>query len=304
MTLAAILSSLIFLVSLWLIFSEKLDRTITSIAAAALMVGLGKILGFYSESDAIASVNFNTLGLLLGTMVLVALLEPTGFFQYLAVLAGRFSRGRPMHLLILLGTVTTVLSMFLANATTVVLIAPVTILICEILGLNPTPYLIAEALLSNTGGVATLVGDPTTMLIGSAAGFSFVDFLTHSLPVVLIAWLTSLLLLRFLFRRELPLRSPKAKSVLKLNPAETLHDRKTARRVMIVLLAAVILFFVHQLLGISPSFVALSAAAAALVWVRPKFNEILRHIEWSILVFFGALFIMVGGLRRQESWMQ
>lgn len=296
MILAAILTSLIFLVSLWLIFSEKLNRTITAIAGAALIVGLGKLLGFYSESEALAAVDFNTLGLLLGMMILVALLEPTGFFQYLAVWAGRFSRGKPVRLLVLLGTVTTVLSMFLDNVTTIVLIAPVTILICEILGVSPTPYLMAEALLSDTGGVATLIGDPPNVLIGSAAGLSFNDFLTHSLPVVVVVWLTALFLLRYLFRRELAVQPPKVEAVLELNPAEALDDWKTARRVLIVLGAAIFLFFVHHLLHLSPSFVALSAAAVALVWIRPNVNDTLKRIEWSILIFFAALFIMVGGL--------
>lgn len=296
MILAAILASLTFLVSLWLIFSEKLNRTITGIAGAVLIVGLGKLLGFYSESDALAAVDFNTLGLLLGMMILVALLEPTGFFQYLAVWAGKFSRGKPVRLLVLLGTVTTILSMFLDNVTTVVLIAPVTILICEILGISPLPYLVSEALLSNTGGVATLVGDPPNILIGSAADLSFNDFLIHSLPVVVVVWLTALLLLLYLFRRELAARPPKVKAVLKLNPAQAIEDKKTAWRVLIVLAAAILLFFVHNLLHLSPSFVALSAAAVALVWVRPDIKKTLEHIEWSVLIFFAALFIMVGGL--------
>jgi Na+/H+ antiporter NhaD/arsenite permease-like protein len=296
MIVAAILTSLIFLLSLWLIFSEKLNRTITAIAGAALMVGLGKVFGFYSESQAVAAVDFNTLGLLLGMMILVALLEPTGFFQYLAVWAGRFSRGKPVRLLVLLGTVTTILSMFLDNVTTVVLIAPVTILICEILGMNPVPFLMAEALLSDTGGVATLVGDPPNVVIASAAGFSFTDFLTHSLPVVLVAWLVALFLLRYLFRRELAVKPRNAKAVMKLNPVESLEDKKTAQRVLIVLGMAVLLFFVHHAIHLSPSFVSLSAAAVALVWVRPDVKKTLEHIEWSVLIFFAALFILVGGL--------
>ncbi|MEW6093495.1 MAG: SLC13 family permease [Chloroflexota bacterium] len=298
MILAAILTSLIFLACLWLIFSERLNRTITAIAGAALMIALGNLLGFYSETDALAAVDFNTLGLLLGMMILVALLEPTGFFQYLAVWAARFSRGKPVALLVLLGTITTVLSMFLDNVTTVVLIAPVTILISEILGVSPTPYLMAEALLSDTGGVATLVGDPPNVLIASAANLSFNDFLVYSFPIVLVAWFVALFLLRHLFRRELAVKPRNAKAVMKLNPAESLDDPKTARRVLIVLGAAILLFFVHHTLHLSPSFVALSAAAVALVWVRPNINETLKRIEWSVLIFFAALFIMVGGMEK------
>ena len=294
--IAGITASFIFLACLGLILSEKLNRTITSMAGAALMVGLGIGLGFFSEEQAIAAIDFNTIGLLMGMMILVALLEPTGFFQFLAVWAGRFSRGKPLRLLILLGTVTTIFSMVLDNVTTVVLIAPVTILICEILGISPVPYLMAEALLSDTGGVATLVGDPPNVLIGSAAGLTFTDFLTHSLPVVVVAWLVALVLLRFLFRRELSVKPPHVEAVMKLNPRETLDDWKTARRVLIVLGLAIFTFFLEEWLGISPAFVAMGAAAVALVWTRPNIQETLQRIDWSVLVFFGALFVMVGGL--------
>jgi Na+/H+ antiporter NhaD/arsenite permease-like protein len=296
MTLAASLSGLVFLVSLGLIFSEKINRMIVGVAGAALMVGLGKVLGFYSESQAVAAVDFNTLGLLLGMMILVALLEPTGFFESLAVWAGKFSKGHPVRLLVLLGTVTTVVSMFLDNVTTVVLIAPVTILICEILGISPAPFLMAEALLSDTGGVATLVGDPPNIIIGSAAGLTFNDFLLYSLPIVLVVWFTALLLIRFLFRRELAVRPRKIKAVMRLNPAEAFNDRKTARKVLIVLAGAILFFFVSHFLNISPAFVALSAAGVALVWVRPDVKKTLTQIEWSVLIFFAALFVMVGGL--------
>ena len=293
---AMIVSSIIFVVALTLIFTEKMNRSITGIAGAALMVGIGTALEFYSQDEAIAAIDFNTLGLLFGMMIMVALLEPTGFFQYLAVWAARLSNGRPVRLMVLLGTVTTVLSMFLDNVTTVVLIAPVTVLISEILGLNPVPYLMAEALLSDTGGVATLVGDPPNVLIASAAGFSFNDFLTHSLPIVFFVWLAALFLLRYLFRDELRQIPANTDAVLKLDPNEALHDRMTAYRVLIVLGAALVFFFIHHMLHVQPSFIALSAAAVALVWIQPNLHETLKRVEWNVLIFFGALFVMVGGL--------
>ena len=296
MLISAILSSLIFLTTLVLIFSEKLNRSIAGIAGAVLMVGVGRILGFYSEEAALEAIDFNTLGLLLGMMILVAMLQPTGFFQYIAIWAARASHGKPLRLFILLGSITTVLSMFLDNVTTVVLIAPVTILICEILGINPLPYLIAEALLSNTGGVATLVGDPPNVLIGSAAGLSFNDFLIYSLPIVVVAWIAALLLLRFLFREELSKHPGNAEAVMSLNPTESLDDPKAARRILTVLSAAILLFFFHHRLHVSPSFIAVSAAAVALIWVQPDIQETFKKVEWSVLIFFSALFVMVGGL--------
>jgi len=298
MNLAAILTVIVFVVSLTLIFTEKINRTIVAFAGAFLMVAIGEGLHFYNMDNAIEAIDFETLGLLMGMMIIVAMLEPTGFFEYLAVLAARASKGRPVRLFVLLGTVTTVLSMFLDNVTTVVLIAPVTVLISEILGVSAIPYLIAEALLSNTGGVATLVGDPPNVLIGSAAGFSFNDFLVNSLPLVAITWLGVLFLLQYLFRKELLVSPRNTEAVMKLNPAESLNEPKTARKILIVLGGAILLFFVHHLLGIEPAFVALGAAAIAMVWVQPDIHETLLKVEWRVLVFFGALFVMVGGLEK------
>jgi Na+/H+ antiporter NhaD/arsenite permease-like protein len=293
---AAVFSIIIFFGSLALIFSEKVNRSIVAIAGSVLMIAVGRLMGFYSEEAAIEAIDFNTLGLLLGMMILVAMLEPTGFFEYLAVLAARASKGKPVRLFLLLGAITTFLSMFLDNVTTVVLIAPVTILISEILGINPLPFLVSEALLSNTGGVATLVGDPPNVLIGSAAGLSFSDFLIYSLPIVAVTWIGIVFLLLYLFRRELAEEPRNTSAVMMLNPAETLNQPQTANRILTVLVGAVLFFFIHHLLHVEPSFVAMSAAAIALMWVQPEISEVMKRVEWSVLLFFGALFVMVGGL--------
>ena len=294
--IAGIVSSVIFLAVLFLIFSEKLNRTIASLAGAVLMVIAGLLLHFYTESQAVAAVDFNTIGLLLGMMIIVAILEPTGFFQYLAIQVGRKSKGSPVRLLVLLGTITTVVSMFLDNVTTVVLIAPVTILICEIIGLNPQPYLLAEAILSDTGGIATLIGDPPNILIGSAAGLTFLDFITHSLPIVVIVWLVALLALRILYRKDLALVPSNLDALQELSPSSAFSDRKSARKVLIILGFAVVFFFLEGVLHVRPALIALSAAASALVWIRPPIQEVLKRIQWDLLVFFAALFVMIGGL--------
>jgi Na+/H+ antiporter NhaD/arsenite permease-like protein len=214
------------------------------------------------------------LGLLLGMMILVAMLEPTGFFQYLAVSAAQASRGKPVRLFILLGGITTVVSMFLDNVTTVVLIAPVTILICEILGISPLPYLLAEALLSDTGGVATLVGDPPNVLIASAADLSFADSCL-SPPIVAVAWAGALLLLGYLFRRELSRRPRNIRALMRMTPRDALNEPANARRLLLVLAAAILFFLLDPLLHLSPSFIAMAAAGAAMVWIRPDINETL-----------------------------
>jgi Na+/H+ antiporter NhaD/arsenite permease-like protein len=290
------IASIIFIVTLGVIFSDRLPRSIAAIAGATVMVGVGNYAGYYSEEQAIEAIDFHTLGLLLGMMVLVALLQPTGFFEYVAISVGRLSRGKPFLLLIFLGTVTTILSMLLDNVTTVVLIAPVTILISEILGVSVVPLLIALALLSDTGGAGTLIGDPPNVLIGSAAGLSFNDFLVNSLPVVIVAWLVVLGLLLFLFRKELRQPATGADTIRKLEPAKALNDPATARKVIIVLAGTTLALFLQELLDLSPSFIALAAASIALVWVRPNPQELFERIEWSVLIFFIALFVMVGGL--------
>lgn len=208
-------AGLIFVGTLVIIFTEKLHRTIIAVAGAAVMVGAGLLLGFYTEEEAVQAVDFQIIGLLLGMMLLVALLQPTGFFEYIATLTGRWSRGNPLYLMILLGIVTTLLSMFLDNVTTIVLIAPITILICEILGVSPIPFLIAQTLLSNTGGAGTLVGDPPNILIGSAAELPFSAFLAKALPIVAVVWLVSLGLLLYFFRVQLRQR-PSGTEALKM----------------------------------------------------------------------------------------
>lgn len=262
------------------------------------MLIVGKLLGFYNETEALKSIDLSTIGLLLGMMTLVALLEPTGIFEFVAIKAAQLSKGKPVRLLVLLGSITTVFSMFLDNVTTVILIAPVTILICELVGFNPSPFLIAEAILSDTGGIATLIGDPPNVLIAMAAGFTFNDFLTHSLPIVIFAWFTALILLRFLFRKDLQDEPTNLEGLMELNSSEVIKNKRTAMKVIIILIIAIVLFFFEELLNVSASFIAVAAATAALVWIRPDLREMFGRIEWSVLIFFAALFVMVGGLEK------
>ncbi len=285
----------IFTVSLAFILGEWMHRTIVAIAGAMAMVVAGQALGFYGEGEALAAIDFTTLGLLLGMMIVVALLQPTGFFEYLALQAGRLSRGSPFRLFLLLGVVTTVLSMFLDNVTTVVVVAPVTVVIANVLRMPAVPLLMAEAMLSNVGGVATLVGDPPNILIASAADLSFNDFLTHSLPVIAIVWLVALTTLWLLLRGRFSSAEPSVDAA-RLRPSEALTDAGTALRVLAVLGGAIVLFLLQDALDISPAFVAMAAAGVALVLVRPDVHETLQRVEWSVLIFFSGLFVMVGGL--------
>jgi Na+/H+ antiporter NhaD/arsenite permease-like protein len=296
MTTPQILVSIIFAGSLVAIFTEKINRTIVAMIAALLISVTGLVFKFYDSHQEIAAIDLETIGLLLGMMLLVSMLEPTGFFEYMALYAARFSKGKPVRLLIMLGTITTILSMFLDNVTTVVLIAPVTIMICEIIGLNPLPFLMSEALLSNTGGAATLIGDPPNVLIGSASGLSFNDFLINSLPVVLVCWLVALVMLRFLFRKELAVIPEKMDVLDSIKPGEVIKDKITLWKVLIVLMLAILTFFFQEVLNIIPALIALGAAAVAFLIVQPDVKAVFKRVDWSVLIFFACLFVMVGGL--------
>jgi Na+/H+ antiporter NhaD/arsenite permease-like protein len=298
-TLPVIISFFIFIVVLIIIFSEKVNRTIVAMVGATLMVVAGIYFGFYNQEQAVEVVDFNTLGLLIGMMILVGLLEPTGFFQFLAVMAAKISKGKPIRLLIFLTAVTSLVSMVLDNVTTVVLIAPVTILICEILGYNTRPFLISEAILSNIGGMATLVGDPPNILIASAANFTFVDFLRNALPIVLVTWLVTIIVLNYLFRKEL--QSSKiidnGAVVAQLNPKEAIKEPKIVFIVLVMIAIALIGFIFEDLIKLEPSVIAIGASSLALLWVNPsKVKEVFNLVEWDVLVFFSSLFILVGGL--------
>jgi len=287
---------LLFAASFAGILAGKAHRAIVAMAGAVLMVLLGLVLDFYSQEEALRAIDFNTLGLLFGMMVIVAVLKNTGYFEYVAILIAKRTKGNPWILLVALGTITTVASLFLDNVTTVIIMAPVTVLIAEILGISSIPLLMAEALLANTGGVATLVGDPPNILIGSAANLSFIDFVVNLGPIVLAAWFVTLVLIRLLFRGELAHQPSNPEALEALDEQEALKDRTSAKKVLIVLAGVVVLFFLHSTLQLQAGLVALIGAAAALFWLQPDLEEVMEGIEWPILLFFAALFVIVGGV--------
>ena len=293
---AAWVSSLIFLVTLAVIMTDRVHRTIVAWVGATVMLAAGMMMGFYTQAQALASIDFNTLGLLLGMMMLVAMLEKTGVFEYLALLTAQRSGGDPWRLLVFLGGLTAVLSMFLDNVTALVLIGPVTLLLAEKLGINPVPLLMGEALLSNIGGTATLVGDPPNILIGSAAGFSFNDFLLVLLPVVMVAYYPTLLALRWAFAEDLHKVSEHLDALQTLHPADSIKDRATLNKLLVALGVVIGLFFLHDVLHLKPAYAAFAGVAIALAWVRPHPQDVLIEAEWSVLMFFACLFIVVGGL--------
>jgi len=292
------LAAVIFTVTYGVILSEKIHRTIAGIGGAVAMGLAGHWLGFYSQTDAVSVIDWYTIGLLFAMMVMVGMLQKTGFFEYLAIVTAKKTKGDPWRLTLLLGTVTTVVSMAIDNVTTVVVIAPVTVAICEILGVNPIPILMSEALLSDVGGVATLVGDPPNMIIGSVTGLSFNSFIIHLGPPVLLAWLVCLVVLRLVLWKELSQKPENIEGLLKMNEREAITDWVTLKKVMIALGIVIGLFFFQGKLGLFPSSIAVFGLAIALLWVQPNPDEALREVHWSVLLFFIALFVCVGGIEK------
>ena len=278
-----------------LIFSERMHRTYAALAGAVIMVGVGSWLGFYSQTDALLAIDANTIFLLLGMMLLVALLRRTGMFEYLAIRLAKASGGSPKQLLIYLGAAVSVLSMILDNVTTVIIFAPLTILVTRLLHLNPAPFLIALAMLSNIGGAATLVGDPPNIMIASAANIDFLTFLVNMAPLVLVPWVVTLMLLLVLFRKEL---RPKSRERVHVDLDETkaIHAPILLTRMLIIMGLVVVLFFAHHRLGFYPAFVSLIGLALALLLVRPHADRLVEEVDWSILLFFASLFVIVGGV--------
>ena len=278
-----------------LIFTEVLHRTSAGIIGAVAMVGVGTAFGFYSQEAAIAAIDGNTLLLLLAMMLMVAMLRPTGGFEYLAIRLAKLAGGDPRLLLIYLCVAVTILSMFLDNVTTVLIFAPMTVLITRMLNLNPVPFLIAEAMLSNIGGASTLVGDPPNLMIGSAAGLDFTYFMTHMMPLILPAWIATLALLMFMFRRDLRPTAINGNGI-DLDESKAIHDMASLRRVSVALLLVIVLFFFHHRLHLFPAYVAWLGVAVALLIARPDPEALFPHVVWSVLLFFASLFVIVGGV--------
>ncbi|MEP7035485.1 MAG: ArsB/NhaD family transporter [Dermatophilaceae bacterium] len=286
----------VFVSAYVLIATERIHRTAAALAGAAGMVLLGVVdakVAFFSERT---GVDWNVIFLLLGMMVIVSVVKQTGVFDYLAIWAAKRTRGRPFPTMVLLVCITAVASALLDNVTTVLLIAPVTLLVCDRLAVSPIPFLIAEVLASNIGGTATLIGDPPNIIIASRAGLSFNDFLVNLAPIVILLVVVLIGLCWLMFRSELRYDPKRVAALMALDERDVIRDRGLLKRSGVVLGAVLVGFFAHSALGIEPSMVALLGAGAlvALSGLEPK--EFLEEVEWSTLVFFMGLFVMVGAL--------
>jgi len=279
-----------------LIATERIHRVAAALSGAAAMVLLGVVdarVAFFSEKT---GVDWNVIFLLLGMMVIVSVLKQTGVFDYLAIWSAKRTRGRPFATMVMLVVITAAASALLDNVTTVLLIAPVTLLVCDRLGLPPVPFLIAEALASNIGGTATLIGDPPNIIIASRAGLTFNDFVVNLAPIVIILMVVFIGLCRVLFRSAFTYDPERVAALMALDEREVIRDRGLLLRSGIVLVAVMVGFVAHSALHIQPSMVALLGAGALVALSKLDPPEFLEEVEWPTLVFFMGLFVMVGAL--------
>ena len=296
MTTLAWLSVAVFVLAYVLIATEWVHRVAAALGGAVVMFVIGATdaeRAFYSSHT---GIDWDVLGLLAGMMILVNVVQRTGLFEYLAIAAAQRSQGKPYRVMVLLVLVTAVASALLDNVTTVLLLAPVTLSVARQLGVPPSPYLIAEALASNIGGTATLVGDPPNIIVASRSGLSYMDFLTNLAPLVVILIVVFLVLARWLFRHAFTYDPERAAQVQTLNPRESITDSRLLVVSAVVLSVMTVAFMLHTTLHLEPSVIALIGGLVLLAWSRLDADVIVAEVEWHSLAFFAGLFVMVGAL--------
>lgn len=285
-------SIIIFALAYFFIATEKLDKTIVAVLGAAAVLTLNLV----PYSEAVHAIDLNVIFLIVGMMVCVSVLAKSGFFEWLAMLLAKKAGGKPSSIIFCLTVLTAVLSALLDNVTTVVLIAPVTILIAQILEISAVPFLILEVLASNIGGTATLIGDPPNIVIGSQAELSFFDFIVHLAPVVVIIMIVFCIVNKFVFGKKFTVSDSIKKRIEQSIPRLAITDKKLMIKALLVLFGIMLCFLFHHILHIKPGIVALGGAAVMLLITGEEPEESLKDVEWSVIFFFIGLFIMISAL--------
>lgn len=292
----AVVAVAVFVIAYVLIASDRINKTLVALCGAAVVVAVGLLDSeevFFSRDT---GIDWDVVFLLLGMMIIVSVLRQTGVFEYVAIWAAKRAKGSPLRIMILLVLVTAFASALLDNVTTVLLIAPVTLLVCDRLSISPVPFLIAEVLASNIGGAATLVGDPPNIIIASRAGLTFNDFLAHMTPIVVIVLLGLIAMVRWLFRGSFDVDPARVNDVMSLEEREAIRDPRLLVKCGVVLALVFIAFVLHSVVHIEPSIVALLGAGVLILISGVERSAYLAGVEWETLLFFAGLFIMVGSL--------
>ena len=294
MTASQIIALAIFVAVIGVIVSEKLHRAACALIGAMLLV----LIGILEPKEALGFIDFNTIGVLIGMMMFVAVVKNSGIFEYLAVKAARIAKGDPWRIMVYFMIITAVLSAFLDNVTTVLLIGPMTFSICKTLELNPIPFLMTQIISSNVGGTATLIGDPPNIMLGSAADITFVQFILYDGPIVAIVMIATIIGFRFLYHKGLTVTPEKMELIMKMDEKEEIRDQVLFYKSIIMICLVALAFILHDNLGLKTSIIALSCAALMILIGKQDVEETVHDVEWPTIVFFAFLFIVVGGLEK------
>lgn len=288
-----IIAIIIFLATIITVMTEKVHRAVAAVVGALLLI----LTGVLTVESGFSYVDINTIGVLIGMMLFVAIVKNSGIFEYIAIKAAKIAKGRPWPLMLLLCIITAVLSGFLDNVTTVLLIGPMTLAITNMLKTSPVPFFITQIMASNIGGTATLIGDPPNIMIGSAAGLSFLDFVANTGLAVVFVLAAMLVCFYFIYGRKLHVEAEAMAEVLQLDENKTIKDRPLLIKSVVMIVIVVFAFIFHSQLHLESSTVALTAAGIMLLIGRQDVEEAIAGVEWSTLIFFTGLFIVVGGLQ-------
>ncbi|MBE5062004.1 ArsB/NhaD family transporter [Lachnospiraceae bacterium DSM 108991] len=294
MNTEAVISVIVFLLVMAAIISEKMHRAVAAMAGAVILL----LFHVLSVDEATTYVDINTIGVLVGMMLFVAVVKNSGLFEYVAIKAAKLTKGRPMAILVVFAIITAVLSAFLDNVTTVLLIGPMTIAITQMLEVNPIPYLLSQIMASNIGGTATLIGDPPNIMIGSAAGLSFMDFVVNTGSVIVIILAVTVLIYYFMYRGQISVIEENMHKVMELDENRSIKDKPLLIKSVIMTVVVVIGFVFHSQLQVESATVALFAAGFMLVFGKQDAEEIILGVEWSTILFFIGLFVVVGGMQK------
>jgi Na+/H+ antiporter NhaD/arsenite permease-like protein len=286
----------VFVIAYVLIATEWTHKLLATLGGAGLLLALGVTDADHAFYSPDTGIDWDVIFLLFGMMVIVGVLRRTGVFEYVAIWAAKRAKGSPLRVMILLTLITATASAFLDNVTTVLLIAPVTLLVCDRLGIDPVPFLIAEVMASNIGGAATLIGDPPNIIIASRSGLTFNDFLIHLTPLVVIELVVFTLVLPRLFKGSFTVDPDRVDGVLRLNEKEAIEDRGLLLKCGAVLLLVFTGFVGHAAFHVEPSVVALLGAGVLVLISKVPTRDYMSSVEWQTLLFFAGLFVMVGAL--------
>lgn len=294
------ISGIILLVSYFFIAIEKLQKSVIALLGASmtLLLGIIPFVGGINESgkyvgNVFSYIEFQVIFLLVGMMIIVNIANQSGIFKWIAIQLLKMTKGHPIAILFTVSAFTAIMSAFLDNVTTIVIMLPITFVIAKELDIDPIPFLISETMASNIGGTATLIGDPPNIIIGTKAGLSFMDFLNELTPIITLIFLTCILVLTFLFRNQLKTTPEKMEYIANLETKGTITDKKLMVRSILTLLLVIYGFVTHDISGIPAYVYAMAGASFLLMFKKPK--EIYADVEWLTIFFFVGLFIIIGG---------